>query len=90
MNESRDTLRMFGVSKAVEEAVGGAQRGKRHFRPADERSEAFVMALAGFAEENRIDAATGPKRFFDEAHAFHADGARFRGQTSAERHAEFF
>src|SRR5580692_155791 len=90
MNESRDTLRMFGVGKAFEEAVGGAQRGKSHFRAANQRSEALVMALAGFAEENRINAATRAQRFFDEADALDTDGAGLGGQTSTERHAKFF
>ncbi len=89
VDESGDALRMLGVGKAFEEAVGGAQNGESHFRPANKRSEAIVMALAGFAEENRFDAAAGTKRFFDEADAFDADRAGFRGQTAAERHAEF-
>ena len=48
------------------------------------------MTLAGFAEEYCFDAAAGAKRFFDEANAFDANGAGFRGKTAAECHAEFF
>src|SRR5580700_1888705 len=81
---------MLGVGQALEEAVGGAQGWKSHFRPADERSETFVVAFAGFAEEYGFDAAAGAKRFFDQAEAFDADGAGLRGQTAAQRHAKFF
>jgi len=49
-----------------------------------------VVAFAGLTEEDRFDATAGTKRFFDEADAFDADGAGFRGKTAAERHAEFF
>lgn len=49
-----------------------------------------MVAFAGLAEEDRFDAAAGTKRFFDEADAFDANGAGFRGKTAAERHAEFF
>jgi hypothetical protein len=81
---------MIGVGKAFEEAVGGAKRGKGHFRSVDQRSEALVMTFAGFAEEDRFDGAAGAKSLFDEADAFDADSAGFRRQTSAERHAELF
>ncbi len=79
---------MLGVGNAFEEAVGGAQGGESHFRPADERSEAIVVALAGFGEEDGLDAAARAESFFDEADAFDADGAGFRGQATAKRHAE--
>src|SRR5579863_1115804 len=74
-----DTLRMLGVGEALEEAIGGAQLGKSHFGPVDERGEAFAMAFAGFAEEDSFDAAAGAQGFLDKAHAFDADGAGFRG-----------
>jgi hypothetical protein len=85
-----DALWMLGVGEALEEAVSSTQRGKSDFRPADQRSETIMMALSGFAEENRLDAATGAERFFDEADSFDADGAGFGGQTAAESHAELF
>jgi hypothetical protein len=47
------------------------------------------MAFAGFAEEDSFDAAAGAKGFFDEADAFDADGAGFRGKATAQGHAEF-
>jgi hypothetical protein len=90
VDKSGDALGMLRVGKAFEEAVGSMQRGKSDFRPANKRSETIVMALAGFAEENRLDAATGAKRFFDEADSFDADGAGFRRQAAAESHAELF
>ena len=90
MNQRGDTLRMLGIGEAFEEAVGRAQGWKSHFRPADQRGETFVVAFAGFTEEYGFDAAAGAKRFFDEADAFDADRAGFRGQTAAKRHAELF
>ena len=47
-----------------------------------------MMALAGFAEEDRFDGAARAKRFFDQADAFDADGAGFCGQAATERQAE--
>jgi hypothetical protein len=78
-------LRVLGVGEAFEEAIGGAQLGKGHFGPVDERSEALAMAFAGFAEEDSIDAAAGAKRFLDKADAFDTDGAGLRWQASAKR-----
>lgn len=49
-----------------------------------------MMAFAGFAEEDRFDGAAGAQGFFDQADTFDADGAGFRGQAAAERHAELF
>lgn len=89
MDERSDALRVLGVGKAFEEAVGGLQRGECHLSFADERSEAFAMALAGFAEEHSFDGAAGTKGFLDEADAFNANGARFCWQAPAKRHAEF-
>src|SRR5260370_30803400 len=79
---------MFGVGKALKETVRGAEDWKGHFGPVDEGGETFVMAFAGFAEEDGLNAATGTQRFFDEAYAFDANEAVFRGQTAAESHAE--
>jgi hypothetical protein len=90
VDERSDALRMLGVGKAFEEAVGGAKRGKSHFWPVNQRRESLVMTFAGFAEKDRFDGATGAQGLFDEADAFDADGAGFRGQASAERQAEFF
>jgi hypothetical protein len=66
---------MLGVGEAFEETIVGAQLGKSHFGPVDERGEAFAMAFAGFAEEDSFDAAAGAKGFFDKADAFDAHGA---------------
>src|SRR5579872_2167599 len=81
---------MFGVGKAFKEAVGGTQRGECDFRAVNERSETFVMPLARLAEEHRSDAAARAECLFDEADAFDTDGAGFRRQAAAERHAKFF
>src|SRR6202022_966222 len=70
-------------------AIRGAQSWYRVFRPSDQRSEAFVMALAGFAEQNGLDGTGGTQRLFDEAHTFDADEARFSGQAAAQREAKF-
>ena len=48
---------MFGVSQAFEEAVGGAQDGKRYLRFVDERRQALAVAFATLAKEHRGDAA---------------------------------
>src|SRR6266704_6978018 len=65
MHQGGDTLRVFGVGEALEEAVGGVQNRKSHFGPVDEGGEAFVMAFAGFAEEHGLNAASRSQRFFD-------------------------
>src|SRR5216683_2442893 len=88
MNQRGDPLRMFSVGKAFEEAVRGAEDWKSHLGPVDEGGETFVMAFAGFAEEHGLNAAAGTQRFFDEAHAFNANEAAFRGQAAAQCHAE--
>ncbi len=88
MNQRGDTLGMFGVGKALKEAVGRVEDWKGHFGPVDEGGETFVMAFAGFAEEDGLNAATGTQSFFDEAYAFDADEAVFRGQAAAQSHAE--
>ena len=73
MNERRDALGMLGIGEAFKEAIGGAESGKSHLGPVDEGRESLVMAFSGFAEEYRPNRATGTQRFFDEAHAFHAN-----------------
>src|ERR1700694_1012941 len=80
---------MLRVSNALEKAIGGAQNRNRNFRTIDQRSEAFVMALAGFAEEHRFDWACGAQRFFDHAYTLDADEAGFRGQSTTQREAKF-
>jgi hypothetical protein len=89
LDECGYALWMLGVGETFEEAVGGAQSGESQFRPVHERSEAFVMAFAGFAEEDGFNAAAGAESFFDEADTFDADGAGLRWQAAAKRHAEF-
>jgi hypothetical protein len=64
---------MFGIGKAFEERVRRAENGESNLGTVDERSEAVVMALSGFAEENGLDAAAGAQRFFDQTDAFDAD-----------------
>src|SRR6266852_2081701 len=88
MDQRGDALRMLGVGEALEEAVGGAQDGKSHFGAVDEGGESFMMALAGFAEEHGLNAASGTQCFFDEPDALDADEAAFRGKAAAESHAE--
>src|SRR6266478_4163196 len=88
MDQRGDALRMLGVGEAFEEAIRGTKDGKSHFGAVDEGGEAFVMAFAGFAEKHGLNAAAGTQRFFDEAHAFNANEAAFRGQAAAESHAE--
>src|SRR5260370_3306587 len=88
MNQRGDTLRMFGVGKALEEAVRGAEEGKSHCGPVDEGGETFVMAFAGFAEEDGLNAATGTQSFFGEPDTLDANEAVFRGQAAAQSHAE--
>jgi hypothetical protein len=79
---------MFGVGEAFEEAIGGAEHGEGDFGPADERSEVVVMALARFAEKDRLDAASGAESLLDEPDPFNADAAGFGGQAAAEGHAK--
>jgi hypothetical protein len=69
---------MLRVGEAIEEAIGGAKNGESNFRSVNEMSEAFVVTLACFAEENGLDGAAGTEGFFDQADAFHANGARLR------------
>ena len=88
LHERRDPLRMFGVSEAFEEAVGGAQHRKSHLRAVDEGGEPLVMAFARFAEEYCLNVATGTQRFFDEPNALDANEAAFRRQAAAQSHAE--
>jgi len=89
MDQGGDSLRMLGIGESFEEPVGGAQGGKTHFGPADQGSEALVVAFAGFAEEHGFDATARAKCFFDKANAFDTNRAGFRGQTAAEGHAKF-
>jgi hypothetical protein len=88
VNQRGDTLRVFGVGKALEEAVRGAEEGKSHFRPVDDGGETFVMAIAGFAEKHGFDAATGAQSFFDEPDALDAYESILRGQAAAQSHSE--
>ena len=63
MHQRGDSLRVFGIGKALEQAIRGAEDRKSHFRPVDKGGEAFVMAFAGFAEEHRLNAAAGTESF---------------------------
>jgi hypothetical protein len=90
MNQRGYSLRVFGVGKTFEEAVGGAEDGKSHFGPVDEGGETLVMAFTGFAEEHGLDAAAGTQRFFDKPGAFNADESVLCGQAAAESQAELF
>ena len=89
MNQRGDTLRVFGVGKALEETVRGAEDGKSHFGPVDEGGEPFVMTFAGFTEKLGLNAASATQSFFDEPDALDAYEAVFRGQAAAQSHAEF-
>src|SRR6266851_215511 len=88
MNQRGDPLRVLRVGEAFKEAVRGVKDGKSHFGAVDEGGETLVMAFTGFAEEHGLNAAAGTQRFFDEAHAFNANEAAFRGQAAAQCHAE--
>ena len=88
MNQRGDPLRVFGVGKALEEAVRSAEDGKSHFGPVDEGGETFVKAFAGFAEEDGLNAATGTQSFFGEPDTLDANEAVFRGQAAAQSYAE--
>ena len=88
LDECGDALGMFGIGDALEEAVGGAEDGEAGVWTADERGEALAVAFAGFAEEDGFDAAGGAESFFNEARAFDADGAVFRGKAAAEGDAK--
>jgi hypothetical protein len=88
LHESRDALGMLGVGEAFEKAIGGAEQRESHFGPVDEGSEALAVALAGFAEEDGLDAASGPESLLNKADAFNADAAGFGGQPTAEGHAK--
>src|SRR5208282_5509084 len=79
---------MFGVSEAFKQPVGGAQNRKSHLLPVDKRGEPFVMALAGFAEEHRLNAAPRTQRLFDEPNTLNAHESIFRGQSSSQSHAK--
>ena len=56
----------------------------RNFRTIDQRRQALAMTLAGLAEQNRLDAAAGSQRLFDQPHAFHADAAGFGRKSAAQ------
>jgi hypothetical protein len=88
MNQRGDPLRMFSVSEAFKQAVGGAKDGKGHFWPVDEGSETFVMAVAGFTKEHGLDAASGTQGLFDEADTLDADESAFRGKAASESDAK--
>lgn len=78
------TLWVFRIGKTFEQAIGGAQYWKSHFRLVDEGREALVMTFAGFTEEHGLNAATGTKSFLDEADALDTDEAVFCGQAAAQ------
>ena len=88
-DERGDALRMLGVGDALEQAIGGAQDRDSDFGAIDQRREAFMVAFAGFAEEDGLDRAAGAQRFFDQADAFDADAAGFGGQAAAQGDAKF-
>src|SRR5438105_15270005 len=89
LHQSGNALRMLGVGNALKKTVGSAKGGEAHLRAIDQWRKAFVMALAGLAEEHGLDRAAGTQRFFDQANPFDSHKAAFRGQTAAERHAKF-
>lgn len=82
-------MRMFGVGDAFKEAVGSAQEWNGDFRAIEIRSEAWVMAFAGFAEEHGADGAGGAEGFFDEPRTFDTNGARFGRKAAAKSYAKF-
>jgi len=88
LDQSGDALGMFGVGDAFKESIGGAEDGEAGIGATDEWGETLAVAFAGFAEENGFDAAGGAEGLFDEAGAFDADGAVFRGKAAAEGDAK--
>ena len=88
MNQRGNPLRVFGVGKALEEAVRGAEDRKGHFGSVDDGGEALVMAFAGLAEEHALNAATGTQRFFDKSDALDAHEAAFRGHSATQSYSE--
>src|SRR5689334_10713383 len=80
---------MFSVRDALEESVSRVKNGDGNFRPVEILRQPRMMALAGFAEEHRADRASRAQRLFYQARALHPDGAGFRCQAAAQRHAEF-
>jgi hypothetical protein len=89
-DQGGDSLGMFGVSDAFEEAVGGEQDGDGDFGTIEILREASAVPFAGFAEEYGADGRGGAEGFFDEAWTFDADGAGFRRQTTTQCDAKFF
>src|SRR5690348_4567743 len=79
---------MFGIGETFKEAVGSPKRGERHFRAIDQRREALMVPLSGFAEEHGLNGAAGAQSFFDKARPLHSHEAGFRRQSAAKRHAE--
>src|SRR5260370_38944430 len=69
--------------------MAGAQNGNGDFRAIDERSEALVVALAGFAKKHRLDRTARAQSFFDETDALNANEAGFGRQSTAQGDAKF-
>jgi hypothetical protein len=88
MDERGDSLRVFGVGKALKESVSGAENGKSHLGPIDKRREPFMMAFPGFAKEHSLDAAARPQRFFNKPCAFDTDESILRGEPAAKSDAK--
>ena len=70
---------MLSIRDALEQAIGSALNGDGDFWAINQWRKPFVMAFAGFAEQDGLDRAAGAKGFFDQADAFDADTARFSG-----------
>jgi hypothetical protein len=75
---------MLGVGEAFEETVRSAKNREGHFPTIDESGKVFMVALAGFTEENSLDGTAGTKGLLDEPHTFNADESGFREQASAK------
>src|SRR5690242_15672447 len=88
-NQSGDALRVLGIGNAFKKRVRGTQNGEGNLFAIQVGRQARMMALAGLAEENGFDAATGAQGLFGQARAFDADAPGFRGQAAAQGHAEF-
>ena len=83
-------MRMFRVSDAFEEAVGGFKDWEGHFGAGDQVRKFILVACAGFAEEDGFDGTAGFEGFFDEAEAFDADAAGFGLQAAAKGDTKLF
>src|SRR4029077_3437589 len=88
MNQRRDTLRMLSVREAFKKPVGSAKSRKSHLGSIDQRREPLMVTFPGFAEEYSSYRATRTERLFNQPHAFNANEAIFRRQSTTKGHTK--